>query len=467
MNFEKRIMLIQPRYTLYKNDARRCVAPLGLAYLASFLREHGYQVKILDAVSRGFHNLKKTGDFVTYGLEDEEIRSEIMNFRPRVVGVSCLFSTQNKNTKAILKLVKDIDKNIITFTGGAHPTFAIEEMLNFEDLDFIILGEGELTTLELLETLNKGDNPSKIKGLAYKEKERKFVNQERQYVKDVNELPLPARDLLDMELYFEINLPHNPYGQSKRVTQVITSRGCPYHCIFCSTTSFWGNQYRPRDPKKVVAEIKELKERYNIDEIQFSDDNITANKERALEIFEGIKYLGIKWCCPNGVALWTLDDEVLEKMRESGCYQLSFAVESGVQEILTKIIHKPVNLKKVKPLVKKAQELGIKVHGFFICGFPGEKIEQMYQTYNFARDCGFDSASFFTASPMVGSDLMKMCKEKGYLRKDMTHSDILFKMGNITTPDFKAEEVQKLVEGFNRAYNKDDQRERRIETEKY
>ena len=460
-------MLIQPRYTVYKNDARRCVAPLGLAYLGAFLKEHNYEIKIIDAANKGFNNLREEGVFVTYGLGDEEIEKEIREFGPQAVGVSCLFSTQDQNTKDILKLVKTIDPNIITFTGGAHPTFAAEEMLDVENLDYAVLGEGELTTLELFETLNETEDLSKIKGLAYKQAGQKFINQEPNFIKDINELPLPDRELLNLESYFKINLPHNPYCSSKRVTQVTTSRGCPYRCVFCSTTNFWGNSYRGRNPQKVIAEIKYLKETYDVDEIQFSDDNITANKARAMEIFEGIKYLNIKWCCPNGVALWTLDDELLEKMRESGCYQLSFAVESGVQEVLTKIIHKPVNLQKVRPMVKKAQELGIRVHGFFICGFPGETIAQMYQTYHFARDCGFDSASFFTASPLVGSDLMKICIEKGYLKENIAHTDRLYKIGNITTSDFQAEEVQELVEAFNRTYNRNDSRERRVEKGKY
>jgi radical SAM superfamily enzyme YgiQ (UPF0313 family) len=462
-----RIMLVTPKYTIYKDDVRRCVTPLGLAYLSAFLERYGYEVKIIDIANEGYFNVKEDGNFVTYGLNDERIKHEILRFRPHVVGVSCIFSTQAENAKELMKFVKGVDEGIITFTGGAHPTFAVEEMLDSQHLDYIVMGEGELPTLQLLEALNNGEDVSKIGGVAYKETGKKVINNNLQYIDNVDELPLPARHLLNMELYFKINIPHNPYCPSKRVTQILTSRGCKSRCVFCSTTHFWGNRYRGRKAQNVIAEIRELKETYNIDEIQFTDDNLTLNKRRAIEVFEGIKDLGLIWCAPNGIAVWTLDEELLVRMRESGCYQLSFAIESGNQEVLRKIVKKPIVLKKVKPLVKKAQDLGISVHAFAICGFPGEVIQEMYETYDFVEDCGFNSASFFAANPLLGSELMKICKKNGFLKGDLTCNDLLFKMGNISTPDFEAEQVQKLVQQFNRKYNASDTREKRFEAYKY
>jgi len=462
-----RIMLISPRYTLYKNDVRRCIPPLGLACLAAFLEKNGYEVKILDIANEGYYSLRKEeGDFVTYGLDDVEIKKRIVEFKPQVVGVSIIFSTQNKNAQDILKLAKEIDKNIITLTGGSHPTYTVDEMLDSEYIDYVIMGEAELPTLQLLDEINNGKDFSKIGGLAYK-KEKKIINYNLQYIENLDELPFPATHLLNMEMYFKINLPQNPYPLGKRIAQIVTSRGCTARCVFCTTTNFWGNRYRQRSAENIIAELGILKEKYDIDEIQFTDDNITLNKKRALEIFEAIKDLKLAWCVPQGVAVWALDEELIEKARESGCYQLTFAIESGNQDVLTRIVKKPLNLKKVKPLTKKAQALGIKVHAFCICGLPGETLEQMRETYNFAKDCGFDSVSFFAATPLVGSELLKICQEKNYLRKDMKQSDLLYKLGNITTPEFKAEEVQRLVEHFNKTYNKNDTREKRFEKEKY
>ncbi len=462
-----RIMLMTPKYTLFKNDVRRSVTPLGLAYLGAYLEREGYEVKILDIANEGYENVKETENSVTYGLEDEEVKKRIGDFQPDVVGVSCIFSTQAENAKEAIRLAKETDKGIITLTGGSHPTYALEDMLSLEDLDFIVIGEGELPTSQLLNAINRGEDVSKIKGLAGKLNGQKFVNPERQYIEDLDTLPFPASHLLNMEKYFKINLPQNPYPQGKRVAQIVTSRGCSAKCVFCTTTNFWGNRYRGRSAQNVIDEVREMKEKYDIDELQITDDNFTLRKERAMTILEGIKGFNLKWCAPQGVAVWALDEELLEKMKESGCYQLTFAVESGNQKVLNDIVKKPLKLTRVKPLVKKAQELGISVHSFAICGLPGEKIEQMQETYDFVQDCGFNSASFFVATPLVGSELLGICREKGYLRQNMTWEEQLFKLGNISTPEFRAEQVQQLVEGFNRRYNQENKREKRFEHGKY
>lgn len=462
-----KVMLMTPKYTLFKKDVRRCVTPLGLAYLGSYLEKQGYNVKILDIANEGYYDVEENGDFITYGLRDEEVKKKINEFQPDVAGVSCIFSTQAENAKDVLKLVKEVNKDIITLIGGSHPTYALEDILNLDYVDFVIMGEGELPTSQFLRALNNQEDVSHIKGLGGKINGKRFTYPEKQYIENLDFLPFPATHLLNMKQYFKINLPQNPYPQGKRVVQIMTSRGCSAKCVFCTTTNFWGNRYRSRSAQNVIEEIKWLKERYNIDEIQITDDNFTLNKKRTIEILNGIKNFDLKWCAPQGIAVWALNDELLEKMKESGCYQLTFAVESGNQYVLNNIIKKPLKLSKIKPLVKKAQKLGISVHSFAICGLPGEDIKQMYETYNFVKDCGFDSASFFVATPLVGSKLLKICQDNNYLKKEVEWKERLFKLGNISTPEFEAEEVQELVAKFNREYNNENTRERRFEYGKY
>lgn len=462
-----RVLLMTPRYTLFKNDVRRCVTPIGLAYLAAFLEKRGYEVKILDIANEGYENVIVNENFITYGLDDEEIKRRIREFQPDIVGVSCIFSTQAENAEHALKVVKEVNPEILTMIGGSHPTYDLLNVLDKNYIDFVIIGEGELPTSQLLDALNKGDNLSNIGGLAYKSEGKKSINSQRQYIENLDDLPFPAFHLLNMEMYFRINIPQNPYPLGKRVAQIVTSRGCSARCVFCTTTNFWGNRYRGRSAQNVIEEVRKLKKEYNIDEIQFTDDNFTLNKTRAMAILDGIKEFSLKWCAPQGMAAWALDNELLEKMKESGCYQLTFAVESGNQRVLNEIVKKPLNLEKVKPLVKKAQELGIKVHSFAICGLPGETIENMQETYNFVKDCGFDSASFFVATPLVGSELLEICKRRSCLRKGMTHNDQLFKIGNISTEEFSAEQVQEICTKFNKEYNIGDRRVKRFENGKY
>jgi len=469
----KKIMLISPPYTLFKDDIRRCVPPIGLTYIAAVLERNGYDVQILDAAVEGYMNLKQNSRFVTYGLSDEEIREKIIDFNPDIVGVSCIFSTQHQNAKRILRITKSITNNIITFVGGSHPTYRLDEALNNKDIDYVITYEGEFATLNLVNTLNqtKGEKDesviSKIGGVAFRKNGRDYINSDICYIQNLDSLPFPARHLLNMEKYFEINLPQSPYPKGQKVAQLVTSRGCTARCVFCTATNFWGNRYRTRSAENVIEEIGILKEKYKIDEIQITDDNFTLNKKRAKKIIEHMSRFGLHWCMPQGVFVSSLDEDMLRRMRDSECYQLTFAIESGNQEVLQRIIKKPLKLNIVKPLVNDAHGLGIKVHAFFVCGFPGETKQQMHETFQFAKDTGFDSASFFLATPLVGSELMKICKENNYLRRDFGHSGQLYKLGNISTPDFSFSEAEELVKVFNKEFNKKNIREKRFDKEKY
>lgn len=455
----RKILLIYPRANYFKDDIKRCVQPLGLAYLAAVLLERGYDVKILDCLVEGYENIFENGEFIQVGLSDDDIKAEIYDFNPDIVGVSCVLSTQHKNATGILALAKAINEDIITLIGGSHPTYSIPQTLKHKEVDFVFLGESERSIITLLSKLKNGEDLAGVGGVAFRDgKGNIAINRNIEYIKDLDTLPFPARNLLNMERYFEINMHHSPYAIGHRVTNILTSRGCPARCIFCTSTNFWGNCYRARSAENVILEIRSLKDEFGVDELQFTDDNITLNKKRLIKILDGIKDLRLAWCTPNGTAVWSLDEELIEKMKESGCYQLTFAVESGNQEVLDKIIKKPLRLKKVKPLVRKAQELGILVHAFFICGLPGETISQMRDTYSFAVDVGFDSASFFVATPLVGSEMLDICVRNDYLKDKFKPEEMLYKIGHIDTPDFTAEQVSELARQFNREYNKRDKR---------
>ena len=466
-------MLISPPYTLFKDDVRRCVPPIGLAYIAAVLECNGYDVKILDAAAEGYTNLRQKDIFVTYGLTDEELKKKIIDFAPHIIGVSCIFSIQYHNVSHVLRIAKSIDSNIITIVGGSHPTYSLREALHNDDIDYVVMHEGEFAMLNLLNALNQTDRKkdesaiSKISGVSFRKDGKYHINNNIEYIKDLDKLPFPARHLLNMEKYFEINLPQSPFPKGSRIAQLVTSRGCVVKCVFCTTTNFWGNRYRVRNAKNVIEELKILKEEYKVDEIQITDDNFTLNKKRAKKIIENMGRFGLHWCMPQGIFIPSLDKDMLKRMCESGCYQLTFAVESGNQDVLNNIIKKPLDLSTVKPLVNYAHELGIKVHAFFVSGFPGETKKQMHETYQFAKESCFDSASFFLATPLVGSELIRICKENNYLRKDASWLYRLYKTGNISTPDFTSTEAEELVRSFNKEFNKDDERKKRFDKNQY
>lgn len=447
VNEMHKIMLIQPPYTLYKSEPKGADPPLGLAYIAAVLENSGYTVSILDAVVEGFNREEFAGkNLVTYGLSFEEIEERIRDFDPDYVGISCLFSTQSTNAHRICGIAKRVNPNIITVMGGAHPSALPAETLKDENVDFVVIGEGEYTFRDLIGRLKDGQNYSELEGIAYREDGSIVVRPKTSFIENLDEIPLPARHLLPMEKYFNINRPHGVTRKTPN-TPMITSRGCSANCVFCSVHTVWGKRFRARSPENVLGEIKHLIDTYGVREIHFEDDNLTLDKERAKEIFQGIVDNGfdIVWTTPNGVAAFALDEEMLPLLKKSGCYKLYLAIESGDEEILHKVVRKPLDLRRVRSLVKTIKKIGISVDAFFVVGFPGETKEQIGRTFRFARGLNLENAFFFIATPYPGTDLYELCQREGHLVKDFSLENLRVGKASIRLRDFSPEELERLV----------------------
>ena len=459
MEKKARVMLIQPPQILYKGNLKRCVPPLGMAYIAGVLEQDGFDVKILDAYVEGYDNEKPYSieGFILVGLDWNEIKNRVQVFKPNFVGISGMFDSQDKTFLTTCKIVKEVDPNIKIFVGGSHPTYFTEDVLSIPEMDFVILHEAEYTTRDLLNRLVKNEDISDIAGLGYKKGGKIFVNKEVKWIQNIDELPMPARHLLPMEKYIKIGMHHSPFTKGKRVTQMVSSRGCTAKCIFCTSVIFWGGakQYRVRSPKLVVDELEHLVQTYGVDEVHWDDDNFSLNRKNCEEVLDEMirRKLNINWATPNGIAVWALDENLIEKMAQSGCYQLTFAIESANQDFLIKNIKKPLNLMKVKPLLNKAHECGISVHAFFIIGFPGETKEMIMNTLKYAEETGFDSVSVHIATPLFGTELYRVCKENGYLVEDFDPTKNIYKMANIRTKDFSPEELQELQKEYTKRIN--------------
>lgn len=452
----KKILLVVPPVTRPKEaSAKRVriaiVPPLGLAYIAAVLEKESFEVLILDCLLEGYYEeSKRVGDRIRYGLSDEGIKKRIMESKPDLVGVSCLISNNYKDAHNVCGIVKEIDKSLITVMGGAHATCLPLETMKDENIDFIILSEGEYSTVELIETLNSGGDLSKLDGLVYRDHGKVRLLPKTKFIENLDELPFPARHLLNMEVYSNTSSPHS--GIKRRpFTPIITSRGCPARCTFCAIRSIWGDSYRTRSAENVLEEIDLLVKKYNIKEIHFEDDNLTFDKNRAMKIFNGIIETGydLTLNSPSGLAAYALDEELLEKMKEAGYYSISIAIESGDHQVLHKLMRKPIKLEKIKPLVDKTRNFGMPVKGFFILGYPGETKKSMEKTVDFARSLCLDWALFFIATLLPATEMLEMCKKKGYLR-DLTQDwEMNFIRSNIVTPEFTPEYVEELREKAN------------------
>lgn len=443
-----RVLLIRPPATIIKSiEPKSLAVPLGLAYLGAVL-EDNYDVKILDAMAEGFEEELFLNDgMLRYGLSSDKMRDKIREFSPDVVGISCLFSVQFVNALDVCRIIKKIDENIITILGGSHPSALPQEVLKEKEIDLVVMGEGEKTLEELLGAINEGADFAKIDGIAYRVGEDIFVNAKTKYIKDLDSLPFPARHLLPMDKYFEVNRPHGSTALRKPNTVVISSRGCPGRCVFCSIHTVWGKAFRARSAENVLMEIEHLIKRYGIKEVQFGDDNLILDKERAKKIFRGIisRKMNISWNAVGGVALWKLDEELIQLMKESGCYRLSLPIESGDQYVLDNIIRKPVDLNKVRPMIDIANKYHIKTDALFVIGLPGETKKQLQNTFKYVRNLPVDNINFFFATPFPGTELLKICQDKKRLRPNFDYRHLRAGEVNIVSPEFTRQELERMV----------------------
>jgi anaerobic magnesium-protoporphyrin IX monomethyl ester cyclase len=444
----ERVLLIQPPLVVHTNlssEPKGVHPPIGLAYLAAMV-EAECEVRILDSVVEGYHTEVETDkNRIRYGLTHEQIAESIESFKPDLVGVSNCFSSGFREAHAVCQIARSVNPEIVTVIGGPHPSAMPAQVAQQDAIDFVVIGEGEHTFRDLLRSLGNG-GWTELDGLAWKDGGKVVLRPKTRFIEDLDALPRPARHLLPMQKYFEIG---EAFLLTKRkpFTPLNTSRGCVAQCTFCPVHATWGGKWRARSAENVLDEIEHLVNTYGVREIHFDDDNLVLNRKRAVALFQGLidRKLDVVWTVPTGLALWAVDDELLALMKRSGCYKLFVAVESGDDHILHKVIRKPLDLKKVKPLVRTMQRLGIEVESFFVVGMPGETRESLKRTFEFARALDTDAAHYFFANPMPGTMLWNECEEKGYLRKGFSLDNVRVECANIETPDMPAVALEQLV----------------------
>jgi magnesium-protoporphyrin IX monomethyl ester (oxidative) cyclase len=443
----EKVMLIFPPVTISRMYDKMACMPMGISYLAAVLRD-SYDVKILDAVVEGHHlerNIEK-GIF-QYGLDTDMVMDRVRDYEPDVVGMSCLFSNQFPVVAELCRKIKEWNPDAITVTGGTHPTFLPGRCLHEEGLDYIIMGEGEESLPKLLSVVQNGGNLDEIDGLAYRDNGDIRVHEKTAWVEDLDSLPYPARDLLPLDKYFDINVPFMFFSKSRRNISFITSRGCPCKCNFCSSTRFWGHRQRKRSPESVLAELQHLKDRHGIEEVKFEDDNLTVDKRRAKDIFRGMieRGLNISWNMPNGVMVKTLADrELVHLMKESGCYEVILAFESGDQHVVDNIVNKPVDLEASRDIVRQVKQAGIDTHAFFIIGFPGESLQQVKNTFSYARSLKLDKFYVFIYSPLPGTPLYQECLDRGLIEDEYQTEDNCYLISGFSTGEWTPELLESM-----------------------
>ena len=449
-----RVLLIQPRYT-FKEDIPLVVQmPLGLCYIAAVARQRGHQVEILDCLAEGYHHREVRGGWTTHGLPVAQIKKRLRASRPDVVGVSNLFTMQFHNAEAVCRLARECDPKVITVLGGTHPTTRPAEVLASPVVDYVLRGEADHSFTHLLEVLVHGGDLDAVDGIGYRDRRGVArVMEKTSFIEDLDALPLPARDLLPLERYWRASLVHGFNLRGRRNFNVITSRGCPAGCTYCNIRPLWGKRFRARSPENVVAELQHLKDLYRAEHVQFEDDNLTCDMDRARELFSLMtrRRLGLRWNTPNGISLWRMDRQCLELMRDAGCYYVRFGIESGSQQVLTELMHKPLELKQALPLIPYARRLGMKVCGFFVVGLPGETRAQMQESFDLPHHMDMDWVEYSIATPHWGTRLRETARAGGHLRPHRLQ-DLYARRGNIDTEEFTAAWLEQKIHREHRRY---------------
>jgi len=389
------VLLIVPPFSYKSLGEASSKAPnLGIAILAAVLENKKYSVKILDTFA--------------LDMDNKEIADTIRENKPKIVAITSV-TANSLRAENILKITKVIDPNITTIYGGPHVTIMPNKAFDSGAVDYIVMGEGEETIIELVDYIlnGKGDK-SAIEGIGYKGEGGKVkINSPRDFIKDLNTLPIPAYHLLPMDAY-------RAYGwldEGRKFCTMISSRGCPFQCTYCTSSKIFGHMWRYRSAEKVFEEIKLLYDKYGVRHIYFQDDEFTVNHERVIEICNKIieNKMDLIWECLTRVS--HVDEELLKKMAEAGCKSILYGVECGYQEGIDKI-NKKITLKQATDAVKFSKKYGISPKVTFMMGFPWEGKKEIKETIKFAKKLNADLTFFNVLNPYPGTPLYNDIKKE-------------------------------------------------------
>jgi anaerobic magnesium-protoporphyrin IX monomethyl ester cyclase len=400
MSAPKIVLLYPPiskreRYSSSIGNAGGRQIPLGIFYVASFLRANGYEVAVLDA---------EAGNLTA----DDAVKA-VRELKPAILGIGSTTVAFHRAVETAQR-VKQECGNVVVILGGAHVSANPVRAMSFDCFDYGVLREGEITALELANAIIRAAPVESIKGIAYRKDGRIVVTPPREYIADLDTLPFPAYDLIpDLRRYAP---PPSNY-KAVPVVNIITSRGCPNQCTFCDRNVF-GERYRERSAENVAEEIQYLVDTRHARELAFVDDTFLIDKKRIYELFDLLDARGIAlpWTCMSRIN--NVDEDFLRYLKSKGCWHISFGIESEDENILARI-RKNVSLEKASVVITICRRLKIKTKGFFIVGHPGETVATIDKSIQLARDLPLDDIVVTINTPIPGSVQYKEAQRYGTL----------------------------------------------------
>jgi len=412
------------------------VMPYAALILSALLKER-FDFSMIDA---------NGGD-----LDLDECGCRLRELDPQFVLVTGGSVEYHRQAHEAISAAKKACPRATTILGGVYATTLPEEAAKDPNVDWLFMyhAEGRVGDFLSLLAAGKEDEARAFPGIAYRGADGTVAeNPPSHFIGDVKTQVQPDYSLVDLRPYLRQNTMDYQFNSGDTSAFVITSYGCPYNCVFCASRTISGRRVAFRPASDVLQEIEYLIDAYGVRNLVFLDDALLADRERIVAILRAFldRGYGLTWKAAS-VSAWHLDDALLALMKRAGCTQLTVSVESGSQRVLREVIHKPLDLKIIPPLVAKCRELGISLGANFVIGLPGETWDEIRQTFAFAERCDFDVAHFHIATPLPRTDLYRIAREHGHLADDFTFLDpkfFGFGAGHLTTDEFTPFELAVL-----------------------
>ena len=394
-----KVLLINPPMLTEKGEhidgytgVRPRLPTLGLAYIASVLEKHGHSVRIIDGVAEI--------------ISMEEIGEISKSFDISGITSTTSLALLSHGTAAA---IKKENQKIPVVMGGPHASIVPQDVLEDQNVDYVAIGEGEYTFLELTEALGAGEDIGNVRGIAYKRGGELICNEQRPIEEDLDKIPMPARHLLPMHLYrsSEVRSRRHP------ALHAMSSRGCPYNCSFCGNKILHRCKLRMHSAERVVEEMGVLVKDYNAKEIHFWDDCFVSDEKRVYEICSLLhkNKLNIAWDCEATITKVNLN--LLKEIKRAGCIGVNYGIETGNDERMKKINKGWLNRDKIRQALKWTRQSGLRSRGYFIMGFVGETLSEMEDTIKFSKEIDLDFANFSLLVPLPGTLDYERAKKEG------------------------------------------------------
>lgn len=433
-----RVLLIQPPF--FDSTSSKVFPSPSHACLIAVLRPlPGVEVRQYDCLLERLY----------YDFDEQQTRDHlqglIREFQPDMVGITHTFTWHRNEMPWTVQAVREVTNAPIVM-GGNHATVCYEDILSRGEADIVVIGEGDVTAVELVEKMQRGEDVRDVIGTAGVRNGEIYVNEPRPLIPDIDVLPMPAWDAFDMERYFFFNSPHLNMRRPKTI--MLTSRGCLGHCVYCACHKIWGlRNWRGRSAEKVVEEIELLYHKYGVREIDFEDDNLAADPVRLRRICELIleRKLDFRWKAPGGIGHWTIDLDLLKLMRKSGCYRLTFGIESASPKN-RKWLGKTWDLKQASEIIDAAHNMGMWINATFIIGTPVETPEDIQETVDWFKRSNIDFMSFCPPLPLPGTPMYKTFQRLGF---DVSLDNLdAYTKGPYATPLCTKEQLDTIYAGI-------------------